>query len=191
MLKSLRLKNFRRFAGQVIELSPLTLLVGGNNAGKSTAIEALRLVSLVTNRIGGLTFTAPPPWLPEGSPWGVSPSLRGFEFRLTRHIFHRYSEPPAEIEATFESGAAVEVLIGPDEAVFAVVKDPDGSEILSRRDMRGWRLPRIGVQPQVAPLEMDEQMLKERTVEEGLDSSLSPRHFRNQLDLFRDYWGEF
>lgn len=191
MLTTLRLKNFRKFSRQTIHIEPLTLLVGGNNAGKSTVIEALRLVSLVTNRVAGLKFSPPTDWLPDDESWGVSPSLRGFEFRLTRHIFHRYNDPPAEIEAHFASGARVKVSIGPDEAIFGTVRDPSGAEVLTRRDLKGWSLPRIGVQPQVAPLEVDEQILKERTVVEGLDSSLSPRHFRNQLDLLHEYWDEF
>ena len=191
MLTELRLKNFRKFSKQTIPLEPLTLLVGGNNSGKSTVIEALRLVSLVTNRVAGLKFAPPPDWLAENESWGVSPSLRGFEFRLTRHIFHRYNDPPATIEARFDSGARVKVSIGPDEAIFGTVRDPEGAEVLTRKDLKGWTLPRIGVQPQVAPLEVDEQILKERTVVEGLDSSLSPRHFRNQLDLLQDHWEEF
>jgi hypothetical protein len=105
MLTEVRLSNFRKVSKQTIPLEPLTLLVGGNNAGKSTVIEALRLVSLVTKRVAGLKFAPPPDWLAENESWGVSPSLRGFEFRLTRHIFHRYNDPPATIEARFDSGA--------------------------------------------------------------------------------------
>jgi hypothetical protein len=167
--------------------------VGANNAGKSTAIEALRLVSLVTNRLRGLNFRPPPKWLEETGrgTWGVSPSLRGFEFRLARHIFHRYADPPATIDAVFDAGTCVSVYIGPEEDVFAVVRGPEKQPAFSRQDLRDWDLPRLGVQPQVGPLDDQELLLKERTVRQGLDSSLSPRHFRNQLVLMPDLIDEF
>jgi AAA domain, putative AbiEii toxin, Type IV TA system len=156
-------------------------------------IEAIRLVSLVTNRLGGLNFEPAPDWLIDAgeSGWGVSPSLRGFEFRLARHIFHRYAEPPAVIEAVFEAGYSITVYVGPDEDVFAVVRGPDSEPVVSRKDVRGWNLPRVGVQPQVGPVEDTELLLKERTVRQGLDSSLSPRHFRNQLVFMPDLFEEF
>lgn len=192
MLRSLRLENFRRFSDHEVPFEELTLLVGANNAGKSTAIEALRLISLVSNRLAGLHFRPPPDWLPSqlGS-WGVAPSLRGFEFRLARHIFHRYGEPPSRLEARFDNGSAVTAFVGPDEEVFGVIRDPDGEIVRSKRDLRGWTLSRLGVQPQVAPLEPDELLLKEKTVRAGLNSSLSPRHFRNQLVLMSDLIDEF
>src|SRR5215469_9372438 len=42
MLTSLEIKNFKGFAGrQRIDFSPVTLLFGPNNAGKSTILQAL------------------------------------------------------------------------------------------------------------------------------------------------------
>jgi predicted ATP-dependent endonuclease of OLD family len=73
MLTQLRLKNFRCFDDHTIPLRPTTIIVGRNNAGKSTIVEALRLVSLVENRYGALNFTSPPDWLdiPLGKFYGV------------------------------------------------------------------------------------------------------------------------
>lgn len=50
MLKTLRLRNFRAFADHTVPLKKLTLLVGENNAGKSTVVEALRLIAIITHR---------------------------------------------------------------------------------------------------------------------------------------------
>ncbi len=46
MLSELRLENFRCFEDHTIPLRPLTIIVGRNNAGKSTIVEALRIVSI-------------------------------------------------------------------------------------------------------------------------------------------------
>jgi AAA15 family ATPase/GTPase len=46
MLTKIRLTNFRGFADHELPILPLTLIVGRNNAGKSTIIEALRFIAL-------------------------------------------------------------------------------------------------------------------------------------------------
>ena len=60
MITSLTLENFRGFDKHVIHFKQKTLLVGKNNAGKSTCVEALRLVSLVTERLANLSWKRPP-----------------------------------------------------------------------------------------------------------------------------------
>ncbi|WP_437926085.1 AAA family ATPase [Sorangium sp. So ce291] len=44
MLTSIRLKNFKSFADQTVELSPFTLLLGANGSGKSNFLDALRFL---------------------------------------------------------------------------------------------------------------------------------------------------
>lgn len=184
-LRRLALTKFRRFREHEIVFAPRTLLVGANNAGKSTAVQALLLVSLVTNRLRGLNFTRAPDWLAEtpAAPWGVRPSLRGIDITLGQHVFHAYEDPPAEVRAEFATGWTVDVFIGIDD-VFAVIRDPVGRAIAARRDVPTTALPRMAIQPQVGPVERGEVVLADRTVIEGLRASASAAHFRNQLRLF-------
>ena len=44
MITKLSIKNFRGIERGELELAPLTILLGGNNSGKSTILEALFLV---------------------------------------------------------------------------------------------------------------------------------------------------
>ncbi len=44
MLKALRLRDFKSFVDETVELSPLTVLVGANASGKSNLLDALRFV---------------------------------------------------------------------------------------------------------------------------------------------------
>jgi hypothetical protein len=183
-LNKLILRDFGRFAHHEILFSGRTLLVGRNNAGKSTVIRALRLVGLVTNRLRGLNFEAPPEWLdetPVGSS-GVRPSLRGLDLQLGPATFHAYTEPPARITAVFSTKWSVDVFVGVDE-IFGVVKDAKGVGIASRRDVLPNRVPRLGIQPQVGPVDPSEELLKERTIIEGIRADVSAAHFRNQLNL--------
>ncbi|MGK4001754.1 AAA family ATPase [Sorangium sp. So ce1036] len=44
MLTSIRLRNFKSFADETVELSPFTLLLGANGSGKSNLLDALRFL---------------------------------------------------------------------------------------------------------------------------------------------------
>ena len=73
--------------------------------GKSTIVEALRLVSLIANRLEGLAEREVPRWLDIGRVnRGVSPSLSNQDLNFG-NVFHKYGDPPAKITAKF-SGAA-------------------------------------------------------------------------------------
>src|ERR1700719_1630660 len=109
MLTELTLQNFKCFSRRVIPLRPLTIVVGQNNAGKSTIIEALRLVSLVANRLEHLPVQKVPRWLDIPSVnEGVTPSLENQDFNFSS-IFHRLGEPPAKITARFDTGVGMVV----------------------------------------------------------------------------------
>ena len=49
MLTSLRLTNFKSFREAKVRLSPLSLVLGGNGAGKSNLFDALRLLSFLSS----------------------------------------------------------------------------------------------------------------------------------------------
>ena len=106
MLSRLRLQNYRGFDDHTINFRPMTVIVGQNNAGKTTIVEALRLLSTVVLRYKSLNYKKPP--LGVDAPIGVSPSLEGLDINF-KTIFHRYQEPPALITADFQNGTAVDL----------------------------------------------------------------------------------
>src|SRR5262249_28311162 len=115
VLERLRLQNFRGFDDHVVPLRGLTIIVGANNAGKSSIVEALLLVVLVVTRFirGTGAFAAIPEWLEHPDAYrGAQPALRGQGFEgHGPSTFHRYGDPPAMITAYFASGASVVVFI--------------------------------------------------------------------------------
>ncbi|MBL9175314.1 MAG: AAA family ATPase [Verrucomicrobiales bacterium] len=191
MLKTVTLKNFRCFKDHTIELENKTLIVGKNNAGKSTCIEGLRLVSLVTERLGSLHLHPPPSWtdLPRRAA-GVSPSLESIEIHGSS-LFHNYGEPPAVVSAKFDHGSSVDVHIGPDLALHAVIYDQDGEPANKRSSITAARIPRVSILPQISPLIETELVLEDSYVRQNIQTSLSSRHFRNQLRIFREHFKDF
>src|SRR5687767_13868541 len=74
--------NYRCFDNHRVGLKPLSVIVGANNAGKSTFAEALRLLSIVVSRYPYLTYNSPPPWTNLPARYrGVSPALKDIDLR--------------------------------------------------------------------------------------------------------------
>jgi hypothetical protein len=161
MLESLQIENFRGFEDSRVPLRETTIVVGGNNAGKSTLVEALRLVALVTSRFlrGTGRFVPPPSWLdhPAALFEGLSPALRGAPSDgAERNLFFRYGDPPALLTARFATGATALVFVGPESQLHGVARRPDGSPITRATSVHSLGLAPIAVQPQVAPLLREE-----------------------------------
>ena len=198
MLTRLRLTNYRGFEDHEVPLRATSILVGRNNAGKSTAVEALRFVSIVTERLSGLGFTEPYHELGIRHV-GVKPSLRQAEVNF-RSICHNYTDPPAIAEATFSSGATLTVYLfmhrgrhnEPQEAMHAVIRNAQGRIVSTRAEAMKCGLDKVSILPQIGPVLQEEKPLAPGYVRGAMSSPLAPRHFRNQLKLLYDeYFAQF
>lgn len=192
MIKEISLENFRCFENHIIPLKPATLIVGKNNAGKSTIVEAIRLISLVASRYRGLNFKEAPRWtmLPRIAR-GVIPSLKGQEINFDRTTFYGYREPPAIIRATFDSGDSIKVYIGNNNQIFALLINKNGDIVRTKAQATVLDIPSVQILPQVAPLIKDEKLLNREYVVGTMSTALSHLHFRNELIIFPDKFRDF
>ncbi|MGE3424983.1 MAG: AAA family ATPase [Dehalococcoidia bacterium] len=85
------------------------------------------------------------------------------------------------IEARFENGAQISVYLRGEDAVHAVIQDPQGNLVTSSGAARRVQLPTVAIMPQVAPVSEEEKLLSEEYVLGAMSSRLAPLHFRNQL----------
>ncbi len=167
----------------------MTIVVGRNNAGKSTIVEALRLVSLVANRLDHLAVHQVPRWLEIPSVnVGVTPSLENQDFNFSS-IFHRYGDPPAKITARFDSGVTIVIYIGGQDRVHSVIRDSKRNVVIGKATARKLGLSRVGILPQIGPVSAAETILVPNYVRHAMSSTLASLHFRNQLNLL--YEGAF
>jgi energy-coupling factor transporter ATP-binding protein EcfA2 len=191
MIARLILHNFRGFEQHEIPFRDRTIIVGKNNAGKSTIVEALRLISIVVSRYRNLSFKNGPEWTGKGrAAFGVRPSLKNMEISFDG-IFHRYADPPASITAYFQTGQTVTVYLAADERIHAVLRSADDKLIKTRQKAIEANLPSVSIMPQVAPVQKKEGILSEEYVRSAMSSSLAPLHFRNQLAVRYDLFPEF
>lgn len=191
MIKELRLQNFRCYQDHVIPFKAITVAIGRNNAGKSTLVEALRLVAIVSSRYKSLPYNSPPRSL--NIPLkeiGISPSLKGMEFNF-KTVFHQYKDPPAIITATFTNGSIVRVYLDEKSYVHAVVYGAEGTIVKSRREAHLTDVPMVEIMPQVGPVSRDEVVLSIDYVKSALSSSLASSHFRNQLSVLYEHFASF
>ena len=110
MIRKLSIKNFRCYEESTITFNGTSILVGKNNAGKSTMIEALKIISTVTRKYRTSRFVAPPDWLRNVNNFGIAPNVENMNIS-DRGIFHLYGNPPALIEAGFSEGCSIKASI--------------------------------------------------------------------------------
>ncbi|MGP8152544.1 MAG: ATP-dependent nuclease [Smithella sp.] len=191
MLSEIKLINFRCFSEHVVPLKQTSIIIGRNNAGKSTVVEAIRLVAIVATRYKSLSYKSPVDWpyLPKRE-IGVSPSLKGMEFNF-RTIFHRYGDPPSIIIAKFDNDNSIKIYIGEEGKIHAVIYNSQGTVIRSRSEANSIDIPRVEIMPQIAPVSRNEVVLTEDYVKSAISSSLAPLHFRNQLKILKEHVGIF
>ncbi|MEO7531700.1 MAG: ATP-binding protein [Sediminibacterium sp.] len=191
MFRKLLLENYRCFEKTEISFRDLTIIVGKNNAGKSTLIEALRILSLVVSRCKSINYSKPPSWLKlSESSLGISPSLNNLDIS-SGGFFYMYGEPPAKITAEFDNGARVTIYIGEDLDIFATIANNRGVYVESKKFATSLQLSEINILPQIAPLLRNESIIKYETVQKNLATYLSSRHFRNQLNYFPSEFEKF
>ena len=197
MIKELRLTNFKGFEQHSIEFRPFSVVVGHNNAGKSSAIEALRIVATVAKKFATHKYVETPSWAAEFGT-GISPSLDEVKLK-PETVFFKYSEPPAVIKAVFDNDSEITVFVGAEEKIHAQATTPNGREVGKRSLVRECEFPPIFILPQSPPLQDSETVLRKQYVEKCIDTQLSSRHFRNQIrfkyqhfedfrDLFQSTW---
>lgn len=190
MIKQLTIKNFRCYKNTTIKFNGTSILVGKNNAGKSTLIEALKIISSVTRKYKSLRFVAPPDWVDVKSNYGVSPNVENMNIS-DRGIFNMYGNPPAVIEAYFTNGTSINAYVGEWLSVFAVIYDSDGCPARNSKEAKGIDIPLIEVLPQISAVLDTEKVITKTTVDINRATRLASRNFRNQLFYYDKYFDTF
>ncbi len=192
MIKDIELKNYRCYNKHKIKFTDFTIIVWKNNAWKSTLIEALRLISLVTNRYRNLQYKSPPADLELPINYiGINPSLKWIAISL-KNIFHLLGSSPAQVTVNFKNNTKIELFISEDFSIHAVIFDENGKIIKNKSQAKDCFLPDINILPQIWPLKEVEDLLEKEYVKSNIFSNLASSHFRNQLQYFyEENYSEF
>lgn len=190
MIKRLTITNFRCYKNSTIFFEGTSILVGRNNAGKSTLIEALKIISVITRKYKTLRFVAPPDWIKECVDFGVSPAVENMNIS-DRGIFYMYGEEPAVVEAQFVNGTSIKAYVGEGLSIFANIYDSDGCSARNSKELKLIEIPTIEVLPQISAVLDAEKVIKKATVDHNKLTRLASRNFRNQLFYYEDAFPMF
>jgi hypothetical protein len=189
MIEEVRLENFKGFANHKILFNDFSVVVGRNNAGKSSAFDALRIIATAIARFKTGKLASRPAWL-DGSGTGVVP-LTAEPLRNPETLFFRYQSPPALIEARFSNGSRITTFIGEEGVIYAEAKTPQGRHADTKPRIQECGFPSISILPQIRPLEDTERVLRKDYVKRCIDTQLSSRHFRNQIRYMYEHFEVF
>jgi AAA domain len=187
VITRLRLQHFKGFRDFAITFGDDALLVGPNNAGKSTIIGALRLCGSAT-RVAMRTkaseaFQDQGNWI-SGHPLHLA-TRAGF---VSENIRHEFDESETRLDLTYSTKAMLHI-VWPAEAEeaspFFWVEYPKGMQVRTASKAKT-SLTGIGIVPTLTPVEHSEKQLKPDHISSNYETKLASRHFRNQLALERD-----
>lgn len=198
VLRSIRLRNYKGFRDHTISLRVgVNILVGANNAGKSTALGALRLIAAMlptarrlnpsrTGLLGGQTLRG----------WPVTAAAleaSAFALENIRYDF-RPDETTIEVLTTQRAKLVVaweEDYDGNGVIPMYYVIPPAGTYITPREAARDLT-PDIAILPTFTPVEDREPHVTDETIRRNLTSRRASRYFRNSLlRLESDSWRLF
>lgn len=192
MLKKIEFENYRCFQKTTLEFRDIAIIVGKNNAGKSTIVEALRLVAAAEKKSKNTVYKPPPKSL--GLPIlckGFSLDVSKLRVDLRNVIFFYDKGDYAKITACFSCKSTITVYLN-REIVFVTLINPDGKMISYKSQASKLSIGAIDILPQIGLIKENEARLTEQTVKADKDTYLSSRHFRNELLLFQDdYYDDF
>jgi energy-coupling factor transporter ATP-binding protein EcfA2 len=164
-LKELHLYDFGPFEDYSLKFptdpKSCILITGKNNAGKTTIIRALRLIS------GALAFAK----------YSSFPLVRELLKKDTTDIdissmIYRFEESQAVIQAVFDSGKTITVSIDATRNSITCSLPPHIHPSLSQL---------FGFLPPLGQLAQREKLLNRDYVTKTIDTTLAPQHFRNHL----------
>jgi energy-coupling factor transporter ATP-binding protein EcfA2 len=191
MLDKIKIQNYRCYDNHEIDFKKLSIIVGKNNAGKSTLVESLRLVSIAVSRFQSVVYHNPPSWteLPLRAK-GINLSFESLGLN-TENIFHKYGNPPSIITATFSNRQEVTIYIGQDAEVFCTLMDSNGDYVSTRGQATKLEIVQVSILPQISPLRREEKILNRDYVRQNISTDLSSIHFRNQLSILYQFFPRF
>lgn len=198
-LRSVKLVNYKGFENHTISLRGTNVLIGANNAGKSTALGALRLIAAmipVARRTRPLTVGRVEDRPVRG--WPIT--AKAIETSAFSNDNIRFDFRPGEtrIEVTATSGARMVAswasIQDPEDSstpgVFSVFPPKDSNP--APRTIAQTLVPTVAVVPTLTPLDQHEASVGEETIYRHLSGRRSSRYFRNALALLTEAeWTEF
>lgn len=187
-ISSIKFTNFKALRNYSVSLGETNILVGPNNAGKSTVISAFRILDVALRKAKRLKAERVP--LPNGS--------SGFGHRVPEqqisvsleNVATDYNSEDSKIEFRLTNRNKL-FLFFPNEGGCILHWENEGAGVNTPGRFRSAFPISIQVVPVLGPLEHEESYVNEDTVKNSLNTHRACRHFRNYWHYFNEGWDHF
>ncbi|HZH14285.1 MAG TPA: AAA family ATPase, partial [Archangium sp.] len=185
-LPSIHFQNFKALQTFSAHLSRMNVLVGPNNAGKSTFLSAFRLLAAGLRRAH--TRRPEPIKGPNGSTWGYPVSLENLPIS-TENIHTDCADVDAQIQFKLSNGNSLTLYFPSDGGCFLLF---DSERPINTTTAFKNAFPiSVGHVPVLGPVEHQEELLQEESVRIGLMTHRASRYFRNYWHRYPDDFDTF
>lgn len=187
-ITSARFHHYKAFREFSISIDRFNILVGPNNAGKSTILGAFRILAEAMRKA-----KAKSPVFVEG-PNG---HVLGYEVNLekipvaTENVFHNYDEDQLPLIRFRVSNGNHLILFFPRRGLCNLICETTGRAIKSPSAFRQQFGFEIGFVPVLGPVEHDEQVYQKEAAREAVLTHRASRNFRNIWHHYPEHFDDF
>jgi energy-coupling factor transporter ATP-binding protein EcfA2 len=188
VITRVELRNFKAFKQFSISLEHINILVGPNNSGKSTILNALRLLGIGIRRAN-----AKSPELvqgPEGSRLGYRIQTEDMPMSL-ENIHTNYDNSSPTTARFFLSNGNELLLYFPTNGKPLLIPDGQFRTIRTPTAFKNAFPINLGFVPVLGPVEHDERLVEKETVLRSLSTHRASRHFRTYWEHFPEEFDDF
>ena len=183
-LKSIRIQNYKCFNDVSFSIKNINVLIGENNAGKSTAIEAIKLLSFAIEKLKKNGYTECPQEISNVKRNRcVYLNIKSLLIDISLSSY-KYQGGISHIYGYFNNRLCVEIFIFRQE-VYAMAFFEEKC-ILNRAEFNRYGIPSIYVMPHFNLLREKEVLIDEKRTANDRFNYRSSLHFRNELYNYKD-----
>jgi hypothetical protein len=188
-IQSISFSNFKKFSRFSLTCREANILVGPNNSGKSTTLDALRVFRDVYRfAVRNNPDQRDQPEIGVCASYRMPSNLIGIPIE---NIVRNYGDEQAKIEIRLSNESRLHIWLHPDEPVNAFVQT-DKALPRTTGDFRRLFPVELTIVPTLSALEEREQTVKAETAARNENTRLASRNFRNILyRKDRDEFDEF
>ena len=187
-ITSVSFKHYKAFARFQIALHEFNVLVGPNNAGKSTLIGAFRILAEGLRR--ARSRKAVPLQIDNLSTWGHHLNLSELSV-ASENIFHNYDDSvPAEIRFRLSNGNHLRLHFPEREICYLIPESPKKVALTPAAFKTDFDVD-VGFVPILGPVEQREPLYQEQAARQALLTNRASRNFRNIWHHYPDDFSEF
>lgn len=180
-------QNYKALVDFQIRLKETNILVGPNNAGKSTIVGAFRALAVALRRIGGKKPDIV--YGPNGRRYGIVIPPESLPISI-ENIHTDYIERDTLVTFTLSNRNSLQLYFPRDGSCRLVAETHNVPILTSAAFKKAFPL-KISVVPMLGPVEHREELVQAETVERNLHTHRASRNFRSYWYHFPDAFDEF